>query len=182
MSRGREATRRGRWGAVGLAAWTISCGAPPEPKPVQQRDAGTYVRRIGTVWGEVTRHEGFLENDPNGITSFRVQTDVKITLGQGSSATETIRREEEFETRTGEVFHCVAQGTVPGEARFTWVAGEVHVTIEKAAGRLPRSCKEPGFPSRVKETPSGVTEFVLRSERLVAIAPARARNVLLPLQ
>src|SRR5262249_34366989 len=134
-----------------------ACGPPPEPKLTPKRDAGAYLRRIGTVWGGGARLEGFLENDPNGITSFHVDSDVKSTPGAGSSAVETIRREEEFGTRSGGVFHCVAEGSVAAEARFAWVDGEVRLTLENAGGSLPRRCKEPGFPSSAKEVPAGTT-------------------------
>ena len=64
------------------------------------------------------------------------------------------------------------------------VAQTILVVDDDAAVRrlLHVSLDQAGFPVLEKEVAAGSTEFALRSDRLVAIAPARSHAVLLPLR
>jgi hypothetical protein len=176
--------RPGLWAALAVVVVALGCG-PGEPvkRPVVPReDPEKHLLRIGKIWQERSLDEGFLENDPQGMAFFRIETLTKVTFSPGGKAEETIARTEYFKTKSGAEFHCEAKGVVPAVVTFSRTPEEIRVSIENGEASLPRTCREPGFPVGGKQIPRGRTVFALREERLVAVDPPRSRAVLLPMQ
>jgi hypothetical protein len=172
------------WSCLWLGVALASCGGSEATvRPVVPHlDPEKQLLRIGTVWEERSVDEGFLENDPQKISFFRIETVLRVTVSPGGKVSEAIERAELFRTRAGTEFHCAAKGVVAGRATYTRVGDEVRVALENAEASLPRECREPGFPVGGKALPRATTVFALRNERLVAIDPPLSRAVLLPLQ
>lgn len=177
--RGRRLVRAALVGAW-LAA--VGCGPSEEGRVhVKHEDPAVHVLRVASVWREIVEDEGIPAGEPE-ITFFRIRTEVRVELGAGGAVREAIDRTELFRMRDGFEYHCLTRGVLPATARYEAIAGEIHVTISNVAARLPRECREPAFAKKSKDLPAGSTVFALRSDRLVAIEPARARTVLLPVQ
>lgn len=172
----------GRAALAGAALALLACGAPQEERVhVKHEDPGVHVRRIAKVWREIIDEEGIPSSEPE-ISLFRIRTEMRVELGEGGVVREAIDRTELFRMRDGFEYHCVTRGVVPATAHYDNVLGEIRVTISNAAARIPRECREPAFAKKSKDLTAGSTVFALRSDRLVAIEPARARTVLLPVQ
>ena len=159
----------------------VACGGDPAPPPkVAREGAGAQVRRVATKWSETVEEDGFLENDPNGVSRFRVRTTRTLALGEGSAATLRVERDETFETRTG-TFRCKVKGEVPAAASYAWHAGEAEVRLALSGASLPRACDPPAFPVATKELGASEMVLVLRSDRLIGKTSPRDRTVMLPL-
>lgn len=159
-----------------------ACGGDDaRPPTVAHETAGAQVKRVAVRWGDTVEEEGFLENDPNGVLSFRVVTARELSLGEGAAATMRIERDETFDTRLG-TFRCKARGELTGSAAYAWQAGEAEVRVTWPSAELPRTCETPGFPVTAKSLGAQVMVLVLRSDRLIGKASLRDRTVLLPLQ
>lgn len=139
-----------------------------------------HLRRIGTVWQEDTRGEGFLENDPSGIAFYRIRSSIRVDLGDRPA--ETVKRDEFFRMRNGAEFQCQAEGNIEVSADYAWNGTEVRVRIDNRPARLVRSCRPSGFPQPTKDIGASSTTFALRHDKLVAVSPPRARSVLIPVQ
>jgi hypothetical protein len=163
---------------------TSGCGpgAREVPAPSVYEDPGERVRAIARVWQETTVDQGFLEGDPNGVVSFRIESRVRVELDKDGRAREQVVRQELFRMRDGREFHCVAEGVVAGAARYRRQRDEIRVDLSNGGGKLPRRCQEPGFPVLSKDVPPAKVTFALRSERLIAVDPPHVRATLLPAQ
>ena len=138
------------------------------------------VRRVATTWSETVEEDGFLQNDPNGVSRFRVITKRTLTLGEGAAATLRVERDETFETRVG-AFRCKVKGDVPAVAAYAWQAGDPEVRLTLPGASLPRTCDPPAFPVATKELGASTMVLLLRSDRLIGKTSARDRTVMLPL-
>ncbi len=139
----------------------------------------TRARRCG-AWSETVEEDGFLENDPNGVSRFRVITKRTLALGEGAAATLRVERDERFETRAGP-FRCKVKGDVPASAAYAWQAGEPEVRLSLSGASLPRACDPPAFPVATKEIGASTMVLLLRSDRLIGKTSPRDRTVMLPL-
>lgn len=168
--------------SLSLALALSACGGgEAAPRTVATEDP-VHLLRIGAVWEERGLEEGFLEDDPQGVAFYRVESVSRVTFVRGGAARQAITRHELFKTKAGAEFHCESTGTVEARAAYRREGRELRVALENGEAALPRSCREPGFPVPAKRVARGTTVFALRSERLVAIDPPRSRAVLLPVQ
>ncbi len=175
--------RAHRTGALALSLALSACGGgDAAPRTVAVEDPEAHLLRIGSVWEERGLEEGFLENDPQGIAFYRVESVSRVTFVRGGAARQAITRHELFKTKAGAEHHCESTGTVEARVAYRREGHELRVVLENGEAALPRSCREPGFPVPAKRVARGTTVFALRSERLVAIDPPRSRAVLLPVQ
>jgi hypothetical protein len=159
-----------------------ACGSSATPPPrVQHEDPSAHVRRVASVWHEEIEEEGLPDGDPE-VAFFRIHADLRVELGAEGRAREAIERKELFRMRDGFEFHCAVKGVIDAHAQYETVRGEIHLALVNPAARLARECREPGFKKTWKDVPAGSTTFALRSDRLIAVDPPRARNILLPAQ
>jgi hypothetical protein len=168
--------------AIAAALLPAACGGDGEPPPrVARESAGAQVKRVSVRWSDTVEEEGFLEKDPHGVLQFRVVTTRKLSLGDGTSVSLRIERDETFHTKLG-TFRCKAGGELTGSAVYTWQSGEAEVRVSLPSAELPRTCETAGFPVMAKSLGAATMVFLLRSDRLVGKTSARDRTVLLPLQ
>lgn len=162
--------------------WLAGCGGDAKPPPKAAHEgAGTQVKRVAVRWGDTVEEDIFLGHDPHGVRRLQVITRRQLTLGDGASAALRVDRDEVFHMDLG-TFRCKAGGTLKGDARYAWHAGEAEVHLALPDGELPRACDRPGFPILAKALGATEMVLVLRGDRLIGKSSARDHTVLLPLQ
>jgi hypothetical protein len=158
----------------------VGCGGSDEHAVVATQDPGVRVRRVATKWLLDVTDQGALDRDPNLVLTYRVHTRATLVLGQGAAATQAVHRDESFRMANGADFKCKVEGKRNAEVTFEPRESTVRVVVKLLEAELPRSCDKPGFPVKNKVLGREETVYILQSDRLVPIAPATARDPLLP--
>jgi hypothetical protein len=137
------------------------------------------ILRIATGW-EARYAEKGLRSSPSPIASFDRQLVSRLELVAGqATTTERLSFEERFMLRDGSAVQC--SGSLDAELGVAYErrAGEPTLTLTWPALERPRECNAPSVPP-VFERPAGQGRFVLRSDQLVGVEPARERRTFLP--
>ncbi len=165
------------WVTVGLGA----CSGPPaeSPNAVVSEGPEAAILRIASSW-EARYAEKGLRSSPSPIASFDRQLVSRLELVPGqATTTERLSFEERFMLRDGSAVRCTGSLDAELGVAYERRAGEPTLTLTWPVLERPRECDAPSVPA-VFERPAGQGRFVLRSDQLVGVEPARERRTFLP--
>lgn len=159
-----------------------ACATPPDAPRAAPTTEGPEeaILRVASDWDARHTEKG-LRSSPSPVASFDRQVVSRLVLIRGQrTATESSTFTERFVLRDGKEVRC--SGGSAGEVTIAYgrLAGEPAIELAWPAQAQQRECDTASVPVPDGGKPAGRSRFVLRSDQLVGVEPAREKRVFLP--